>query len=171
MGFFRTPNGSFWDQDDEYFNRAGYDVNGGYYIKEIEYIPGPNWLDDLGCYEKDKEKYMNFDMEKLDDENFFEEENEKLDEDIMKGDFEGEEDYFNDDDFKKFVKEGEYEDAIKGLGNLKINNDLTNIDILNSLNIGSEDINNVAPSKKKNKKKKKKNKKVEEDDEWKTSLD
>ena len=40
--------------------------------KEIEYIPGPNWLEDLGCYEKDREKYENLDLEKLDDENIFE---------------------------------------------------------------------------------------------------
>ena len=198
MGFFRTPNGSFWDQDDEYFNKEGFDINGGYYIKEIEYIPGPNWLDDLGCYEKDKEKYMNLDLDKLDDENFYEEENinedGKYEEDIFKGDFEGEDDYFNDEDFKKYVKDGEFENAIKGLNldnlkldNLNINKELSNVDILNSIMNGNGNGNGngenmfdgataLASSKKKknknrNKKNKNKNKKVDDDDEWKTSSD
>lgn len=59
-GFFRTPNGSFWDPDGEYFNHYGYDVHSGFYTKEGEYIPGPDWLSDLGCYEDEKHKYENF---------------------------------------------------------------------------------------------------------------
>ena len=97
----------------------------------------------------------------------------------MKGDFEGEDDYFNDDDFKKFLKDGEYENTIKGLNinldNLKINNELSNIDILNRINNGNENLLNGGQKKiKKNKNKNKKknyNKKNDDDDEWKTSSD
>ena len=33
------------------------DIHGGWYTKEKEYIYGPDWLSDLGCYEDEKEKY------------------------------------------------------------------------------------------------------------------
>ncbi len=87
LGFFRSPNGSFWDIDDEYFNRHGYDIHGGSYNKELEYIPGPDWLSELGCYECDKDKYMDIDLQKGDDM-FDDEEGDLPDE--FKGDFEDE---------------------------------------------------------------------------------
>lgn len=87
LGFFRTPNGSFWDVDEEYFNRHGYDIHGGSYNKELEYIPGPDWLSELGCYECDKDKYMDIDLNKG-DEMFDDEEGELPDD--FKGDFEDE---------------------------------------------------------------------------------
>ena len=62
-GFFRTPNGSFWDPDNEYFNREGFDVHGGFYTKDLEYIEGPSWIPELGCYEDEKEKYANINWE------------------------------------------------------------------------------------------------------------
>ena len=57
-GFFRTPNGSFWDCDGEYFNKFGFDIHGGSYSNILDYVPGPSWIDDLGCYPDEKEKYM-----------------------------------------------------------------------------------------------------------------
>ena len=57
-GFFTTPNGSFWDMDGEYFNRYGYDIHGGKYIDKLDYIPGPTWIEELGCYPEDKDKYL-----------------------------------------------------------------------------------------------------------------
>jgi hypothetical protein len=166
LGFYRTPNGSFWDQDDEYFNRYGYDVNGGYYIKELEYIPGPNWLEDLGCYEKDKEKYLNLDLEKLDDEKFFEEENEEFEGDeIFKGDFEGEDDYYNDKEYNDILKKGEFDDILKGCKDIDIN-------ALNEFIKENEDLKENKKKKKNNKKNKNKKKiSKEEDDDWKTSSD
>ena len=68
LGFFRTPNGSFWDPDEEYFNKHGLDIHGGSYSKDTEYVPGPDWLSELGCYPEDKDKYMNVDLEEYDDE-------------------------------------------------------------------------------------------------------
>ena len=68
-GFFRTPNGSFWDMDGEYFNRYGYDIHGGFYKDGLDYIPGPTWLDDLGCYPEDKEKYLQEDKFDVEDDN------------------------------------------------------------------------------------------------------
>ena len=38
LGFSYTPNGSFFDADGEYFNKNGFDVHGGWYTKEKEYI-------------------------------------------------------------------------------------------------------------------------------------
>ena len=55
-GFYRTPNGSFWDPDGVYFNKDGVDIHGGKYTNS-EYIPGPGWLENLLCYEDEKEKY------------------------------------------------------------------------------------------------------------------
>jgi len=45
-GFYTTPNGSFWDEDHNYFNHLGYDVNGGMYDKYGIYIPGSKNDDD-----------------------------------------------------------------------------------------------------------------------------
>jgi len=57
-GFITTPNGSFWDCDGEYFNRFGFDIHGGSYINKLDYVPGPDWLDEYGCYPEELEKYM-----------------------------------------------------------------------------------------------------------------
>ena len=61
-GFFRTPNGSFWDMDGEYFNHHGFDIHGGKYVDQLDYIPGPTWIEELGCYPEDEEKYKNEDI-------------------------------------------------------------------------------------------------------------
>jgi hypothetical protein len=51
VGFYHTPNGSFWDTDGIYFDRTGKDVHGGYYDQEKNYHPGEGWVDSLMCYE------------------------------------------------------------------------------------------------------------------------
>ena len=43
LGFFNTPNGSFWDPDGVYFNRDGFDKHGGYYDDNNVYQPGEGW--------------------------------------------------------------------------------------------------------------------------------
>ena len=88
-GFFTTPNGSFWDMDGEYFNRYGYDIHGGKYIDKLDYIPGPAWIEELGCYPEEKDKYLkeedlNDDMEDIKDKDM----------DMEK--FEGDSDLIND---------------------------------------------------------------------------
>ena len=45
--------------DGEYFNRHGFDIHGGKYINKLDYIPGPTWIEELGCYPEDKDKYQN----------------------------------------------------------------------------------------------------------------
>ena len=80
-GFFTTPNGSFWDMDGEYFNRYGYDIHGGKYIDKLDYIPGPTWIEELGCYPEDKDKYLK---------------EEDLNDDMDMEQFEGDEDLIND---------------------------------------------------------------------------
>ena len=80
-GFFTTPNGSFWDMDGEYFNRYGYDIHGGKYIDKLDYIPGPTWIEELGCYPEDKDKYLK---------------GEDLNDDIDMEQFEGDGDLIND---------------------------------------------------------------------------
>ena len=84
-GFFTTPNGSFWDMDGEYFNRFGFDIHGGKYIDKLDYIPGPTWIEELGCYPEDKDKYqkeedINDDIEDDKDLEMFE-----GDEELIKG--------------------------------------------------------------------------------------
>ena len=51
LGFYHTPNGSFWDCDGVYFNKDGKDVHGGFYDDKLEYHPGEGWIDSLMCYE------------------------------------------------------------------------------------------------------------------------
>ena len=80
-GFFTTPNGSFWDMDGEYFNRYGYDIHGGKYIDKLDYIPGPTWIEELGCYPEDKDKYLK---------------EEDLNDDMDMEQFEGDGDLIND---------------------------------------------------------------------------
>ena len=50
LGFFNTPNGSFWDPDGVYFNREGFDKHGGYYDDNNEYQPGEGWDETRNCY-------------------------------------------------------------------------------------------------------------------------
>ena len=58
-GFYRTPNGSFWDPNEIYFNRKGFDNHGGRWEND-EYVPGPNWLEEHMCYEDEKDDIMDF---------------------------------------------------------------------------------------------------------------
>lgn len=51
FGFYRTPNGSFWDCDGIYFNKDGKDSHGGFYDENYEYHPGDGWVESLMCYE------------------------------------------------------------------------------------------------------------------------
>ena len=54
-GFYTTPNGSFWDEDNNYFNHLGFDCHGGFYDKYGIYHPGPNYDEINGLYQDQKE--------------------------------------------------------------------------------------------------------------------
>ena len=54
-GFYTTPNGSFWDDDNTYFNHLGFDRHGGTYDKYGIYMPGPNYDEKTGLYKDQKE--------------------------------------------------------------------------------------------------------------------
>ena len=139
-GFFRTPNGSFWDMDGEYFNRYGYDIHGGKYLDTLDYIPGPTWIEELGCYPEDKEKYQKEDID--------------IDDDI------------NDKDLDLDLLGGGEEINIKDFENLGLNEKEkkeNNEDIKNDINIKKE---NKKDKKTKNKKNKKKKEESYDEDEW-----
>lgn len=51
--FFHTPEGSFFNQNREYYNRFGYDKYGGRYNNMGVYLPGEGWNSDFQCYEED----------------------------------------------------------------------------------------------------------------------
>ena len=95
-GFFTTPNGSFWDMDGEYFNRYGYDIHGGKYIDKLDYIPGPTWIEELGCYPEDKDKYLKEEDLNEDDEDM---------KDIDMDNIEGDEDLINDMKMQKVYED------------------------------------------------------------------
>ena len=59
-GFYTSPNGSFWDDDHNYFNHFGFDKHGGTYDKFGIYQPGPNYDAETGTYQDEE---MNFDNE------------------------------------------------------------------------------------------------------------
>jgi hypothetical protein len=160
LGFFRTQNGSFWDYDDEYFNRYGYDIHGGSYNSECEYLPGPTWLSDLGCYPEDADKYKDIDLNKLDDEMF--DEGMDIDEayiDDFKGDFEcedGEED-IPAEELAKMYLGGDNKEFLKAIENYT------------GMGIPIPTTTTVKPQKtKKNKKTKPKKKPSEDDEGWET---
>lgn len=45
QGFYRLPDGDFYDPDGVYFNKEGKDKYGGYYDEEFIYHPGQEYLD------------------------------------------------------------------------------------------------------------------------------
>ena len=81
-GFYTSPNGSFWDDDHNYFNHFGFDKHGGSYDKFGIYQPGPNYNIETGTY-KDEEINLgnNYDIKKMEfkqiDELQFEEKKDK----------------------------------------------------------------------------------------------
>ena len=54
-GFYTTPNGSFWDDDQTYFNHLGFDRHGGSYDKYGVYQPGAGYDEATGLYNDQKE--------------------------------------------------------------------------------------------------------------------
>jgi hypothetical protein len=56
-GFYTSPNGSFWDDDQTYFNHLGFDRHGGSYDKYGIYQPGPGYDEKTGLY-KDQEELI-----------------------------------------------------------------------------------------------------------------
>ena len=67
-GFYTTPNGSFWDDEQTYFNHLGFDRHGGSYDKYGIYLPGPGYDEKLGLYNDQKEY---FSLQKAINENDF----------------------------------------------------------------------------------------------------
>jgi hypothetical protein len=185
-GFFRTPNGSFWDPDGEYFNRFGYDTHGGSYVNVLDYIPGPDWLSELGCYLDEKEKYLNQDnnLDDLDDDDMDKDlgNADQMVNELMKGDFEGDDfDDFNDgsDDIGISLEDLKKLNIDPGLLDKKLQMDTFDADkFLQSLNITSNSTNitgvvkavKVVKTNKKSNNKKKKNK-APDDDEWESADD
>ena len=53
-GFYTSPNGSFWDDDHNYFNHFGFDKHGGTYDKFGIYQPGPNYNSETGMYQDEE---------------------------------------------------------------------------------------------------------------------
>lgn len=56
--FYHTPEGSFFNQNLEYFNRFGFDRYGGRYTAMGVYIPGEGWNSQFQCYEEDLDAEM-----------------------------------------------------------------------------------------------------------------
>ena len=55
-GFYTSPNGSFWDDDHNYFNHFGFDKHGGSYDKFGIYQPGPYYNAETGTYQDEEIK-------------------------------------------------------------------------------------------------------------------
>lgn len=108
-GFYTTPNGSFWDEDHNYFNHLGFDSEGGMYDKYGTYIPCPNY--DEKNEENDNKKFdtrknIEIAISKL-------KEQEKTDEKIIKkfGNLEEEESEISDDENNSSFDEDEFKEA------------------------------------------------------------
>ena len=109
--FFITPNGSFWDPDYVYFNREGFEKNGGHYDNNGEFISGKGWDKENNCYESEKEDYDENEDENENEYNknfnFGERDIDDLDEDIFDNDNLGKKDLF----IKEIIEESK--DGIK----------------------------------------------------------
>jgi hypothetical protein len=53
----------FWDPDEYYFNKDGYDKYGGFYGDNYKYFPGPNWDEENECYIDEINKEYNRDSD------------------------------------------------------------------------------------------------------------
>ena len=53
--FYHTPNGSFWDDELNYFNHEGFDKNDGFYDKFYVYHPGKNYDEKSNLYSNEKD--------------------------------------------------------------------------------------------------------------------
>lgn len=99
-GFYYTPDGSFWDPDGIFFNNDGYDCHGGYYSENLEYCPGPGWIEELMCYEDEKQDVLRKMGGVRNDHNKFN--------DLMDDEFEDEgdvDDIYEDVDYDKLLDE------------------------------------------------------------------
>lgn len=100
-GFYITPNGSFWDPDGVYFNREGIDRHGGFYDENVEYHPGPGWIEELLCYEDEKHKFLQMKPRQRKNNRNFEDDDDLFDEnDDM-------DDLFENVDYQKLMNEEE----------------------------------------------------------------
>ena len=64
-GFYTTPNGSFWDDDQNYFNHLGFDKYGGSYDKYGIYQPGVGYDEKTGLYNDQKDLFKGEDMKEV----------------------------------------------------------------------------------------------------------
>jgi hypothetical protein len=107
-GFYYIPDGSFWDPDGIYFNKDGYDCHGGYYSENLEYCPGPGWIDELMCYEDEKQEVLKKmginanDLDKNENDNYI-----NADEYDEEGDLD-EDNFYDEIDYEKLL-EAQYE--------------------------------------------------------------
>jgi hypothetical protein len=148
-GYFYTPNGSFWDMDGEYFNRHGFDIHGGKYVNKLDYIPGPTWIAELGCYPEDEEQYKKGDIDDDDIEDL-----DEKDLEILEGEVKGINisDNVDVDLGALGINENKIKELLDSNEKKEINNNL---------------INNKKNKKNKNKKKNKKKKEESfDEDEW-----
>ena len=86
-GFYTTPNGSFWDEDQTYFNHLGFDRHGGSYDKYGIYLPGTGYDEKTGLYKDQKEFFScseNIEENKIENSISKLRAQEKKDEKIMK---------------------------------------------------------------------------------------
>lgn len=60
-GFYTTSNGSFWDEEHNYFNNLGFDKYGGSYDKYGVYHPGEDYDEKLGMYNDQKDLFSHID--------------------------------------------------------------------------------------------------------------
>lgn len=72
-GFYTTPNGSFWDDEHNYFNHLGYDKYGGSYDKYGVYQPGNGYNESTGFYKEQEELINNVDMKENDNDKILKE--------------------------------------------------------------------------------------------------
>ena len=118
-GFYTTPNGSFWDENETYFNHIGFDKHGGRYDEYGVYQPGPNYNFEFNCYEDEIDKKNNKCFEQINENtkktlvecyesnNQCIEEFNRIHQNIEEGDYDGEENNceYNDEEMKKIYNE------------------------------------------------------------------
>ena len=69
-GFYTTPNGSFWDDEHNYFNHLGYDKYGGSYDKYGVYQPGAGYDENTGLYKEQQELINDVEMKGNENEKY-----------------------------------------------------------------------------------------------------
>ena len=139
-GFYYWPDGCYWDCDGIYFDKNGKDKHGGHYDEEFNYHPGEGWVESLMCYEEDIKNGIS------QGGNFGDDDNDNVNTNYELGDYDINEDIYDDTGRNRNFKGPSYYDTVgrknSGGNNNRKNNSNNNYNNNNNNNSNNNYNNN-----------------------------